>query len=172
MELDTTSYKLIILCLTEPITLSSTSTHRNNTDKEDKKVYTADDLEYEELKNWADSTDIPLDDIFESSPDDANNSGGGINHPFNPTKQRQLTQAEIEYRERQSKIERELDQRTGRLWEERWTISDEEWMSTDTWEDIEDWSLKMATRKALESVKVWDGECGASSVLRTILSEY
>ena len=31
-------------------------------------------------------------------------------------------------------------------------------MSTDTFEDIEEWSLKMATRKALESVKVWDGE--------------
>ena len=122
----------------------------------DNKVYTADDLEYEELKDWADSTDIPLDDIFESSSDD-NNGNDNNNDPFNP-KKRQPTQAEIEYRERQNKIQQELDQRTGRLWEERWTISDEEWMSTDTWEDIEDWSLKMATRKALESVKVWDCE--------------
>ena len=122
----------------------------------DNKVYTADDLEYEELKDWADSTDIPLDDIFESSSD-GNNGNDNNNDPFNP-KKRQPTQAEIEYRERQNKIQQELDQRTGRLWEERWTISDEEWMSTDTWEDIEDWSLKMATRKALESVKVWDCE--------------
>ena len=73
-------------------------------------------------------------------------------------KKRQPTQAEIEYREKQAKIQEELNSRTGRLWEDRWVITDEEWMSTDTYEDIEEWSLKMATRKALESVKVWDGE--------------
>lgn len=142
----------LFCCLIPTVTLSSMFSK----DK-DHKVYTADDLEYEELKDWADSTDIPLDDIFESSSD-GNDGNDNNNDPFHP-KKRQPTQAEIEYRERQNKIQQELDQRTGRLWEERWTISDEEWMSTDTWEDIEDWSLKMATRKALESVKVWDCEC-------------
>jgi DNA-binding transcriptional MerR regulator len=113
-----------------------------------KKVYTADDLEYQEvIKDWANEEDIPLEDIFEEE------SSIGL---FK--KKRQPTQAEIEFREKQAKIQEELDSRTGRLWEERWTITDEEWMSTDTWEDIEDWSIKMATRKALESVKVWDGE--------------
>lgn len=113
-----------------------------------KKVYTADDLEYQEvIKEWANEEDIPLDDIFEEE---------SSLQLFK--KKRQPTQAEIEYREKQAKIQEELDSRTGRLWEERWVITDEEWMSTDTYDDIEEWSIKMATRKALESVKVWDGE--------------
>lgn len=115
-----------------------------------KKVYTADDLEYQEvIKEWANEEDIPIDDIFEEE---------SSLHLFK--KKRQPTQAEIEYREKQAKIQEELDSRTGRLWEERWVITDEEWMSTDTYDDIEEWSIKMATRKALESVKVWDGESG------------
>lgn len=115
-----------------------------------KKVYTADDLEYQEvIKEWANEEDIPLDDIFEEE---------SSLQLFK--KKRQPTQAEIEYREKQAKIQEELDSRTGRLWEERWVITDEEWMSTDTYDDIEEWSIKMATRKALESVKVWDGESG------------
>lgn len=122
----------------------------SQTDEGKKQVYTADELEYQQVvKDWAAAEeDIPLDDLFidgESSLDHFK-------------KKRQPTAAEIEYRERQAKIQEELDSRTGRLWEERWVITDEEWMSSETFDDIEEWSLKMATRKALESVKVWDGE--------------
>lgn len=113
-------------------------------------MYTADDLEYQEvIKDWS-SNDEEI--LF----DEGDEGNASLSHFFN--KKRQPTQAELEYREKQIKIQEELDSRKGRLWEERWTISDEEWMSNDTWDDIEDWSEKMITRKALESVKVWDGE--------------
>lgn len=98
-------------------------------------------------KDWSNEDDTPLDDIFEEDS----------SLQFFKTK-RQPTQTEIEYREKQARIQEELNSRTGRLWEERWVITDEEWMSTDTYDDIEEWSIKMATRKALESVKVWEGE--------------
>ncbi|KAL3770268.1 hypothetical protein ACHAW5_002673 [Stephanodiscus triporus] len=59
------------------------------------------------------------------------------------------------FRERQRKISAELDGRTGRLWTEKWTITDEEWMADETWDDIEDWNPGLATRKSLESVRVY-----------------
>jgi len=64
--------------------------------------------------------------------------------------------ADLAYRGRQRAINDELDTRTGRLWTESWTITDEEWMADETWDDIEEWKPSLATRKSLESVRVYD----------------
>jgi hypothetical protein len=64
--------------------------------------------------------------------------------------------AYAEYQRKQQAIHDELDTRTGRLWTESWTITDEEWMADETWEDIEEWKPSLATRKSLESVRVYN----------------
>ena len=67
------------------------------------------------------------------------------------------TKEEVEYHARQLQIKKELDKRTGRLWTDEWIITDEEWMTSQSFEDIEEWSPQLATRKSLESVKVFEG---------------
>lgn len=64
--------------------------------------------------------------------------------------------AYAEYQRKQQAIHDELDTRTGRLWTESWTITDDEWMADETWEDIEEWKPSLATRKSLESVRVYN----------------
>jgi hypothetical protein len=64
--------------------------------------------------------------------------------------------AYAEYQRKQQAIHDELDTRTGRLWTESWTITDDEWMADETWEDIEEWKPSLATRKSLESVHVYN----------------
>ena len=71
--------------------------------------------------------------------------------------------ADLAYRSRQRAINDELDTRTGRLWTESWTITDEEWMADETWDDIEEWKPSLATRKSLESVRVYDIDNASSS---------
>ncbi|KAL7522346.1 hypothetical protein ACHAWX_007032 [Stephanocyclus meneghinianus] len=134
-------------------------------DDDKTKVLTADELEYASLKEatrkWVDANrdddddGLDFNDFFsskKSAPEDDNDAPLA----FLSRRKRMSSPAEREYREKQAAVQKELDSRTGRLWEERWVITDEEWMSTDTWEDIEEWSLNMVTRKSLESVRVWD----------------
>jgi hypothetical protein len=124
----------------------------------DNNLYTADDLEYEEAIRQrfetdedGDGVEDDIDDFFGRARSARSGSADDGGDEKGPSPQ------EIAYREKQSQIKAELDSCTGRLWEERWTITDEDWLSTDTFDDIEDWSVKMATRKAVESVRVWDG---------------
>lgn len=136
-------------------------------DTDKKKVLTADELEYASLeeatRKWADAhrddddEDLDLNDFFSSKKSTAKDDDGDAPFSLLSKRKRMPSPAEIEYREKHAAVQKELDSRTGRLWEERWVITDEEWMSTDTWEDIEEWSSKMVTRKSLESVRVWDG---------------
>ncbi|KAL9190383.1 hypothetical protein ACHAXT_007594 [Thalassiosira profunda] len=82
--------------------------------------------------------------------------------------------ADRAYRQRQADITAELDTRTGRLWTDEWIIADEEWMSPETYDDIEEWNPNCATRKSLESVKVFAGgvptlkEMGALALPRAL----
>ncbi|KAL7539147.1 hypothetical protein ACHAXR_009049, partial [Thalassiosira sp. AJA248-18] len=66
-------------------------------------------------------------------------------------------QADAAYQAKQAEINAALDKRTGRLWTDEWIITDEEWMSQETLDDIEEWKPSMATRKSIESVKVFEG---------------
>lgn len=65
--------------------------------------------------------------------------------------------ADAAYAAKQEIINEELDKRTGRLWTDEWIISDEEWLADESMEDIEDWRPTNATRKSIESVKVFEG---------------
>ena len=77
--------------------------------------------------------------------------------------------ADKEYREKQQRIKEELDKRTGRLWTDEWVIPDEEWMSMDTFDDIEEWKPELATRKSLESIKLFEGELLTNSLVTSIV---
>lgn len=152
----------------------------------EKKVYTADDLEYEEIKGsnnamsrkmnegemyWGDGDDSDDDDdefsnMFGLSNDDNDDK----KHPL--SEQDELSIQDKAYAEKQAIIKAELDKRTGRLWTDEWVIPDEEWMSTDTWDDIEEWRPELATRKSLESVKVFDGKAFFGSIGSSILLQY
>lgn len=139
-----------------------------------RKVLTADDYEYlDEFLNWGVEEDDEdgigkkkkknqgsaaaaagddYADIFGSLDDDlglTNNRNGDDGEDQDP---------EIAaYHARQAQIKASLDSRTtGRLWSTSWKISDEEWMTDEEWDDIEDWKPTLATRKSLESVRVYE----------------
>lgn len=138
---------------------------------------TADDLEYGEIERdsnfmsrqmntmsaWQDDDDDGNDgddgfDLFDGS-----GFGKGGDSEYNDNddddadNMDQQSIADAAFHERQQKIKDELDQRTGRLWTDEWIISEEEWLANKTWDDIEEWKPELATRKSLESVKVFDG---------------
>ncbi|KAL7500669.1 hypothetical protein ACHAWT_008524 [Skeletonema menzelii] len=132
---------------------------------------TADDLEYGEIGEanamsrqmkamsnaWQDDNDDNDDydndefDLFDSS-DFGKSSDGDDKDDMDED-----AVADAAFHARQQKIKEELDKRTGRLWTDEWIISDEEWLSNKTWDDIEVWKPQLATRKSLESVKVFEG---------------
>jgi len=51
-------------------------------------------------------------------------------------------------------IRDEIDTRKGRLWEDPWEITDEDWSSGRTFDDLPDWTEKLCSRVSLERVKV------------------
>jgi len=102
-------------------------------------------------------------DIFGDLPDDDGEGGGGGDGGARPPVDGYETSddpVEAAYRERQSQIKDDLDNRTGRLWTDEWIIPDEEWMADESFDDIEEWSPKLATRRSLESVRVWEDKGG------------
>ena len=139
---------------------------------------TADDLEYGEIERdsnfmsrqmnamsaWQDDDDDSNDgddgfDLFHGS-----GFGKGRDSEYNDDDDDDADNmdqiqsiADAAFHERQQKIKDELDQRTGRLWTDEWIISEEEWLANKSWDDIEEWKPELATRKSLESVKVFDG---------------
>ncbi len=71
----------------------------------------------------------------------------------------------LAYHARQAKIKESLDSRTaGRLWKTSWNITDDEWMTDEEWDDIEEWKPTLATRKSLESVRVYEDTNGNNNV--------
>ena len=70
----------------------------------------------------------------------------------------------LAYHARQAQIKASLDSRTtGRLWKTSWNITDEEWMTDEEWDDIEEWKPTLATRKSLESVRVYEDDTGSTA---------
>jgi hypothetical protein len=98
--------------------------------------------------NNDDDDDIIGHSSFRTSRSNKNNKGG--------TTMSSEEIAYAEYQRKQQAIHDELDARTGRLWTESWTITDDEWMADETWEDIEEWKPSLATRKSLDSVRVYN----------------
>jgi hypothetical protein len=62
-----------------------------------------------------------------------------------------------EYRQKQEEIQRELDTRIGRPWTDPWEITQEDWMSTGTADDLPEWSPDYVSRVAQERVKLHPG---------------
>lgn len=132
---------------------------------------TADDLEYGEIGEanamsrqmkamsgaWLDKNGDHDDgdsdfDLFGSSDFGKGSSDGGDDDEMDED-----AISDAAFHARQQQIKEELDQRTGRLWTDEWIIPEEEWLANKTWDDIEEWKPQLATRKSLESVKVFEG---------------
>ena len=58
------------------------------------------------------------------------------------------------YRRKQEEIQRELDSRTGRPWTDPWEITQEQWMSTQTADDLPNWSPEFVSRISQERVQL------------------
>ncbi len=68
----------------------------------------------------------------------------------------ELARLEEEEAKRQA-VRDELDSRTGRLWTDRWEITDDDWSSGVTFEELPDWSETICSRVSLERVQVHPG---------------
>jgi hypothetical protein len=64
-----------------------------------------------------------------------------------------------EYRRKQEEIQKELDSRTGLVWTDPWEVSEEQWMSSATFDDLPDWSPEYVSRISQERVKIHPGRC-------------
>lgn len=60
-----------------------------------------------------------------------------------------------EYQRKQEEIRKELDSRTGRGWSDPWHISEEQWMSLQTADDLPDWAPEFVSRISQERVQVY-----------------
>ena len=68
----------------------------------------------------------------------------------------------IEAEERKERMRQavrdEIDTRTGRLWEDPWALTDDDWSSGKTFDDLPDWTEEICSRVSRERVKVHPGE--------------
>lgn len=62
-----------------------------------------------------------------------------------------------EYKRKQEAIQQELDSRTGRVWKDPWEISEEQWMSTATFDDLPAWTPEFVSRVSQERVQIHSG---------------
>lgn len=93
------------------------------------KLKTSDDMDfYDPLKD-----DFPFDDNDGEDDDESK---------------------EREEEEKRQAVRDEIDSRTGRLWTDPWEITDEDWMSTTTLEDLPDWTTDIVSRISKERVNV------------------
>jgi hypothetical protein len=72
-----------------------------------------------------------------------------------------------EYRRKQEAIQKELDSRTGLVWSDPWEVSEEQWMSSTTIDDLPDWSPEYVSRISQERVKIHPGRCSATLCWRS-----
>lgn len=75
---------------------------------------------------------------------------------------------DAEYQRKQEEIRRELDSRTGRGWTDPWHISEEQWMSLQTYDDLPEWSPEFVSRISQERVKVYSEGIPILSVLASM----
>jgi hypothetical protein len=75
-----------------------------------------------------------------------------------------------EYRQKQEEIQRELDSRTGRPWQDPWAIKEEQWMSNATYDDLPDWTPEQVSRISQERVQVHPGEKYCAAVMYVFVS--
>ncbi|KAG7368608.1 mitochondrial ribosomal death-associated protein 3 [Nitzschia inconspicua] len=73
-----------------------------------------------------------------------------------------------EYRRKQEEIQRELDSRTGRPWQDPWAIKEEQWMSSATYDDMPDWTPDQVSRISQERVQVHPDGIPTLSTLASI----
>ena len=59
---------------------------------------------------------------------------------------------------RRQAIRDEIDSRKGRLWEDPWEVTDEDWSSGKTYFDLPDWTEEICSRVSLERVKIHPGK--------------
>ena len=62
-----------------------------------------------------------------------------------------------EYRRKQEEIQKELDSRTGTVWTDPWEVTEQQWMSSTTVDDLPDWSPEYVSRISQERVKIHPG---------------
>ena len=108
------------------------------------------------------STDMEFyDDNMTNNNTTSNNTHPSLESLYDETPQ-QKTAREIEEErdyERRQQIRDELDKRTGRLWEDPWALTDEDWSSGKTFDDLPDWTEQLCSRISKERVKIHPGKC-------------
>ena len=56
---------------------------------------------------------------------------------------------------KREEIRKELDARTGRLWEDPWKITDDDWSSGKSYDDLPDWTTDICSRVSLDKVQLY-----------------
>ena len=67
-------------------------------------------------------------------------------------------EAQAQELEERELIQKELDLRKGRLWEDPYAITEEDWSRTDDFSDRPNWSQQLCSRISKERVKVHPSE--------------
>lgn len=68
-----------------------------------------------------------------------------------------------EYKRKQEAIKQELDSRTGRVWKDPWEISEEQWMSAASFDNLPQWTPEFVSRVSQERVQIHSGRCWVAS---------
>lgn len=144
----------------------STSFHRNKSDDfTSKRYFSKPRVEHDDF--FMDNE--PDDDFF--MDDDGDNLKTGLTAPdmeffefeddeyFTTGEEKEdQDEAEAQEMEKNELIQNELDLRKGRLWEDPYEITDEDWSSGLTQDDLPDWSRDLCSRISKERVKVHPSE--------------
>jgi len=78
---------------------------------------------------------------------------------YYPSQEDHDEEEDLEEAKRQA-IRDELDTRSGRLWKDRWELTDEDWSSGRSYDDLPSWSEELCSRVSRERVRVHPGESG------------
>ncbi len=76
--------------------------------------------------------------------------------PSNKSSMEECELGEIEESKRQA-IRDEIDSRSGRLWQDRWALTDDDWSSGKSFDDLPDWTEEICSRVSRERVKIFPG---------------
>jgi len=75
---------------------------------------------------------------------------------------------DAEYQRQQEEIRKELDSRTGRGWTDPWHISEDQWMSLQTADDLPEWSPEFVSRISQERIQIHPDGIPSISTLATL----
>ena len=125
--------------------------------------------------DYFNSTDMEFyDDMTNNNNTSSNSSSPSLESLYDETPQQKTAremEEELDY-ERRQKIRDELDSRTGRLWEDPWALTDEDWSSGKTFDDLPDWSEQLCSRISKERVKLHPGKCVGLQKLCPLLASF